>query len=240
MLRRTGLWCLRHPYRAAAVAGAIVLAAAGGIATYSQVRATQREQQAELRSQAEAIRKTDEMVKQTQARMRRHLEVMYRSIAGSPKLQDELLPTVVWLEWIADSPVIDADGRLTVSSGRIDTLRSLVERCDATGHGGDLDARLARFSLAHFLLIDDHAAAANEILTRVRSDWENVLAPNDPILLSITAMQTCCHALLDKDASDAERLAELKALDQRLESVDGVDATRHLISREIQRLTKHK
>jgi hypothetical protein len=232
--RRAKLWCRRHPYRAAAVGGLAALVVASGVVAWDLIRTAENKRRADLENQAEVNRKTQEQIAETQERMKAQIRRIFRSVAGHEDLQEQILPTLVWLDWMCDVPVIGQEGKLLLSSERVDALRHMIEVAESNGRGTDLDAKLSRFALAHFLIVDREYVAAAELMPRVQSDWESIVGPTDPMMISIEAMTACAHASENAAKDRAGTRAALTKLEQRMREIGVVEPARRLILRELE------
>ncbi len=237
-LRRMWMWGRRRPYNAiAAVALAIVLAAAVCVGIV-MMRSAERERQTKMQAQAESVRWTNQELDKIRGKMRVHILSIAHSITGrNGDMQDSMLPTLTWLQWIADSPVLSNDGETVLASRRIEALRKMVDAGETTGRERDVDVRLARYSLLYFLVLNSESAAAADVLARVKADWEGE-RPDDPISVSIAAIDTCMQAELLTTTPLVDRLATLNKLESQLHKRETVEPTRRLVARVALRLGK--
>lgn len=226
VFRRMRLWSVRRPVRAV-IAVSLSLLTVTGVAAWRQSLAqaaaleiaSQRHaleiQERAVRhareTQERATKLADEKVKAIESQVRTQLELIYHVIVGasSTDMGDQVLPALVWLEWIVDTPALAEDARISLAVDRINALRSMLAQYDAAGGPPRLDDLLTRYALAYFLIDGGDGAEAAGLLATVRRVWTERLDPGDPIWPSVAAM---------------ERGAAANAAAQRGEAVDVIRA----------------
>lgn len=235
-LRRVTLWAKRRPTRAVLVVAAAVIVI-GTVAFQQQAAAEARARQA--RAQALAVEIANNSIEETKAKVRAHLRFMYNFAAsGDPEgIQDRVLPMLVWLEWLVDTPVIGEDARISLAADRVEALRSMTAQINALGGPARLDDLLARYSLAYFLIEAGDSAEATGHLAKVREVWAPRLHPDDPIWVAITALEACAGANAAAARGDppAEIRRQLDEARQML-GLDGFAPVARLIERTTVRL----
>jgi hypothetical protein len=237
--RRVALWCKRRPYHAAATAGLLVLLGAATVVVTVLIRSAERERQTQIAAQAETIRKTNEQMELLKGKVRTHI----RSIAGGlmgrlGDLQEQMLPMLTWLQWLADTPVISTEGEVALAPKRAEALRYMIAVGEKEQRGSDLDIRMARYALAYFQVFGGESAAAAELIPRVRADWPG-LRGDDPMTLSIEALEACARAELEADRSLSDRLGELAKVREKLEHAGTAEPARRLVVRVAGRMEKN-
>ncbi len=237
LIRRATLNIRRHPVRAVVVA-TLVLAAGVTIGVRRYNLGQDRERQA--RAQAQAVRLANEQVEATRARVRQQIQWFAQSMAvPGGDLEDRILPSLVWVQWIAESPLIQADGHVPAAGERIMMLRALLADAAASGRRGHLDVMLAEFALAHLLLEEGDSLEATKLLDDLDEGLAPRLAPDDPMKDSLTAMRWCAQAnqaLAEGKPSDG--LARtLREIGNRLEQDANAASTKRLVDRVLARAT---
>jgi hypothetical protein len=237
-VRRFRLWSRRHPYHATgALALAVVLVAAASVGTV-MARSAEREQQTRIQAQAESVRKTNEEVEKLKAKMRAHIRSIAQGVMGRQGDQQErMLPTLTWLQWIADTPVLGNDGEVALAPKRIQALRAMIHTGEQNNRDSDVDVKLARYALVYFLVLDGQSPAAADILRQVKADWAG-LRPEDPLATSIAAIGECIDAETDTIRPASERLTALAKVEERLRLSEIAEPARRLVARVIQRIRR--
>lgn len=238
--RLARLWATRHPGRAV-MAGttAAALLAVGVVWPIVMWREAAREAESQARAAAMAA----DQIETIKSRVREHIRTFVQmTFSGdTATLQDRMLPTLVFLEWIVDSPVLSDDVRLSMNANRIFALRGLVETYAAQGDTPRLDALLAKYSLAYFLLDEGDGLEAADLLRQIRANWSEKLDARDPIWAAIEAMEECARINAESSSGMpiAEASARLQRAESRLTEADGSGAVRRLLRRARLRLEGH-
>jgi hypothetical protein len=236
-LRRIKLWTRRHPYHATGALSLALLLAASASVGVVMIRSAEREQQTKMAAQAESVRKTNEELEKLRIKMRSHIRSIAAGLMGRQGDQQErMLPTLTWLQWIADTPVLGNDGEVALAPKRIDALREMIQVGENRNRGSDVDLRLARYALMYFLVLDGQSPAAADVLSRVKADWKD-LQPTDPLALSISAIGDCIEAEVAPTTPASERIAKLSAVEHRLQSSELAEPARRLVAKVIQRMS---
>jgi hypothetical protein len=229
--RRLVMSCRRQPVRAGLLVAAAAILAGAVVVSVVMIRSAEREHRTKLEAQAESNRLAKEQVEKAYARVRAHIR-SFASMITRPHegdLQDRVLPTLVWLQWIADIPVFDTNGEAELAVARCEALQHIIEKAEGKGQGNNLEARLARYALGHFQLLNGDSGPALVTIRRATEDWSALLDPADPLMRSLDAMKTCAGADLDVDRPKAEVLAELAQLEASLARSGDAEPTRRLV-----------
>lgn len=238
--RLAWLWATRHPGRA--VAAALGLAGLA-IAAVGWPLMAMREAARQAEANASAAAMAAEQVEGIKARAREHIRVFVQTMfsGDTSTLQDRVLPTLVWLEWIVDTPMLSDDVRVTMDANRILSLRSLLESFQAQGDAPRVDTLLAKYSLAYFLLEEGDGDESATLLREIRAGWSERLEPGDPIWLAIDAMEECARINAERapGVPIAEASDRLRRAESRLAEAGGSEPVRRLLKRTRLRLEGH-
>lgn len=234
---RAFLWARRHPVRALAAAVAFIgVATAFGIYQVEVARAAQIQARSNERTKAEV-----EIIK---ARVRDTIRKVALSTLdfNGRVFVDRALPTIVWLEWLVDSPVLDDDVRMSMSGERNFLLRTLIDQAEVEGRAADLDIALARYSLAHFLVREGESTEPEALLAEVRRHWGPRLDPNDQFWECVSAVELCAAAngAFARGEPMRELRNQLYDLEARLLGNGRLATVQRLISHTLNRITEGK
>lgn len=226
------LWSIRHPAKAVAALAA-GLAVVAGLWTWRGV--VERDFQREREAKAEVVRKADERVEEIKGRVRTHIKTMISNLdpRKAEDYQAQVLPALVWIEWLTDDPVISSNGAIAAIPERIELLRTLVAQAEAEGRAGHTDAMLARFALAHLLIWEDKSSEVEPILL-VLDLWAKHHDPDDPTRLALAAMRACV------DAEDPTRYPSNTTGDARHADTSHAKTTRDRVKAALANLDRAK
>lgn len=229
--RQLLLGCKRRPLRAGVLVASFALVVGAGIVSMVMIRSAEHDRQVQLDAEAESNRLAKEQVDKAYARVRKHIRSFAQTLTHPQQadLQDRVLPTLVWLQWIADIPVFDTNGESELAPARCEALQHMIETAEAAGQGTSLEARLARYALGYFQVLNGESGLALPTILHARSDWESVLQPDDPMMQSLGAMEACARADIDVDRPKDEAIAELSALEQSLANTGSAEPARRLV-----------
>lgn len=236
-LKRLRLLVRRRPVRSV-VAAAAILAVISGLGVRQYNRAL--DQRRQLEAQAQAVRLADERVAATSARVRRQIEWFAKAVGGQSTgdLQDQFLPALVWMQFLGESPVIQADGQIPGAEERIALLRNLIESAKQRGGDAHLRTQVARYALARLGLAQGEYDEPLRLLSDLERILGPMLSPDDPLRRSLTAMGLCAQAnqdLLAGGGVSLELLGQLRAQQRLLESTEDSGETARLVQRVIDR-----
>lgn len=229
--RRLGLWMRRRPWLAAAY---IIIAVTGAMAVvWWQVHVAQERRHRE-QMQIETVRLAEQQVEEIRAKVRAHIRYLAEGLTSGDEsdLQDRLMPAMVWIQWLGDSPLIAESGDLHTVHDRVALLRKLISAAEVSGRSGHLDDVVARYALAYFLVDLGQAEEARELLQTVRDAWASRIDPDDAMWHNILGVEDCAKAVSDIRAGDAAGgLATLTEVRIRLAGIDGAGPVRRLAER---------
>jgi hypothetical protein len=192
-IRRFLLVARRRPVRTIlAAAGVAAVATALGVMEYNAAKERERV----VRVSQEAAAETKREVARISERVRSHIRFFAQAaLAGNPTdVVDSVLPTLVWLQFLSDFPVLREDGRVPDAADRERLLRAMVDAAEGEGRANHVDALLAKSALAHFLLGDGEWEEPTRLIADLRAGWQARLDPRDPIWQSLDAMDACAEA----------------------------------------------
>ncbi len=193
--RRLSLWVRRKPAIAALTLLVIALAISGGVVGFGvavvNARVTVEEQ-----TRNEYLLKG----KLLAAALRQ---------AQEQGLGEQLLPSIWVSEWFYGPTVLGFGVDMTgfeLWNLRIEVVRDLLELEKARGRGSTKTALEWESALGLWLIKDGNYIEAGPILRENYAKWEAILAPDDPWLDHLQAMQACVvtRQLADDAASSAD------------------------------------
>lgn len=228
--RRAVLLVRRNPVRAVATAAAMMLvAAAAGTLVYNRAEDRRRRAQA----QDLAVKLAQDSVEATRARVRAHIANAIGMVKARAHgdLQDEYLPTLVWLDWLANSPLITATGQVPAVQERLDLLSTLIDSNTKAGRPNHMDTMMAKFALARLALADGQYLRPQAVLDDLNTSLVPLLSQDDPVRLSITAMGACANAnrALADGAGLKEAITKLQEQDTILSRCGYAESTRRIV-----------
>ena len=228
--RRARLWGRRN-WRASLVALVVVGALGAVIGSWTYAR--YRDQQLRIEAQQEAVELANERVEEIKARVRAQIEFFANNfLAVSDRdLTRQVLPNIVFLDWVTDVDVLQDMRSETVAEARIKLLRSLAEQFRMLERTDEVESLLTDYSLAYYLLVDRHPLEAFTIADRAVGTWSGRLREDDPVGMSLVAMRDLAGALIDHESGTPtdEVLARLDALEVRLARAGTCENVRDLI-----------
>jgi hypothetical protein len=195
--RRAWLLARRRPVKtvvAAALALGVIAAAAALQYNISKAR------NEAIRINAEAWKRTRAEVEAVSARARNSIRFYAQSVVGgaSTDLPDRMLPMLVWMQLITDSPVLSDDARVPSLAEREHMLQIMVDKSEADGRADHLDAILSKYALAHFLICqgrtDTEHDGPRHLLADVRARLNGKFPAEDPIWPQIRGLEACAAA----------------------------------------------
>lgn len=235
-VRRLGLAMRRKPVRSV-IAVCLAAAMIAAIATLQYNAARDRDRKAA--AQEEAIQLAKLSVDQTSARVRRQIEWFYKTLTGKATgdLQDQFLPSLVWMQWLAESPVIQEDGQSLPAKERIGLLRTMIKSATDSGRASHLDVLIAKFACARLDLMDEEFIEARSYVEDVDRELGRRLSSEDPLRLSLAAMTVCAdaNAAIAQGQPVASVIAKLKMQDALLEQNGNAESTRRLVQSVLDR-----
>lgn len=191
--RRLSLWVRRKPAIAALTFLVIALAIGGGVVGFGVAVVNARVA-------------VEEQTRDTFRAKGRKFEVAARQ-AHQQGLGEQVL-SGIWIgEWLFGPTVLGVDlDRFELWNLRIEVVRELVEQEKARGRGSTKTALDWESGLGFWLIKDGNFAEAGPILNENYTKWEAILAPDDPYLDHVRAMQACVvtRQLADDAGSSAD------------------------------------
>ena len=230
-----GLWSIRHPGRAVAV-GAASLALVAGLWTWRAM--VERDHKRELEAQATIVRKADEKVEEIKGKVRTQIRSMISMINpnSAADLDQRLLPTLTWIEWLTDDPVISASGEIAAVPERIKLLQEAITLAEADGRSAHLDTMMKRYALSQLLIGDNRSAEAGPVLDTLDA-WLASLPGDEPVRLSVRAMHACVDAedVVSQTALNV-RVAKLQLIRSQVQGKPAMQRTVKMIDNVAKRL----
>ncbi len=169
---------------------------------------------------------------------RQKYQTTIRSIAASSNpttaTESGFFTSLVWLEYLADIPILQSDGLELSLEMRADQLVQYTQFMQDLGRGTHTNTRIGQLVLAYTLLQLDRPGEALPLLEGPLSAWREDLDPTDSVAVIIDAMRTSSDALSDVTGGTSERIAPLIAERERIESLGRYDPAIALIDRTIQ------
>lgn len=226
-LRRLKLWSTRRP---AVAAVSIMLIIAGVLAAFVWHRTSVRlaedrvRQQAEIAAEQRIANARVEQLRESAASIVRQQSTMLMAMSDG-NLQG-ILTTSYFIAQFTDSLNLSpADMlRVEVVSGILDA--QLQDELEA-GRDDVLVAKLLRLGLVEAFLLQGNIGRARELLPKVRSDWANVLDPDDPVAIAIEAWEL----LAADDAAGDTHAATRASIAKRLRASTAFADTASLLER---------
>jgi hypothetical protein len=112
-------------------------------------------------------------------------------VMGSDRIVQELLPTVMVLEWLNGATVLDDESRNMLWTDRIRLVSDLVAQAEQAGRGGTLETMMWRHALAFWLVSDGQFENAGAMIDADMPRWSSMLASDDPWLVQFRALAAC-------------------------------------------------
>lgn len=235
LMRRTLLWGRRRPVMAV-LAGVGVLAGIGGVA--ARITYLEREAQRKFDLHREAMAEAKRMVDKVSERVRAHIRYLAMTMSTIPDsdLQDSVLPMLVWIEYLANLPVLHGYEGVRVDAEKIHLLRTLLASFEASGRGGHLDSTLARYALAYHLIDEGESAEPLALLDRIDEAWKGLLREDDQFWTAAHAMRVLARANGASGDDLTQALEEIDVLERKLASLGTLEHIRRLSIRTRDRL----
>lgn len=209
---RLRLWVRRRPVAASLAAACVITAASAGSALAFHLHR-------EARMQREASLRAERMVADIQSKVREHIRFLLTNVITQSRMgemQDAMLPTLVWLEYFSDFPILQENGQVPTAEERASLVDALLTSMEAEGREGDLEALLARFSLVYIQTDAGESEEPLSHLAEIRARWQDALAPSDNMWDAIAALEECAKANAAAPADRAAAAARLKKMQDRL------------------------
>lgn len=239
VLHRGILCTRRRPYLTSALV--LTLSLGGTTAAVIGYNRIQERWRA-TRAKEEADRMAAEKVEATRKRLLTILETLYRSTFTNPSgdLIDRMLPTLVWLNFMSDLPVVSPEGRVALSADRIEGLRDGLVYLVNSGRSDHVEAMLTRYSLAYFLISDGDDTEALLLIVELEGRWLPKLAKDDPMVQAVSSLKVLAQAnAAMKSPNDLPAAIErIDVLEAELSSPQAWEPVRRLAQRIGARLKK--
>ncbi len=222
--RRIRLWIRRRPILFAAVSFGVLLAVVVAVAL-----AVDRERSLKFREQAikikldaaeDAAQAAKDMNAQSRAEARRALLSALGIIpSGSPNPRSVLIPSMVWLEYLAGMKVLQSDATQPALDVRIPQLVGFLSNMEDAGRADQVDARLAFYTLAAIYLYQNEWQLAAPLVRGPLTTWRRILDEDDPVSVTIDTMLAIVEVQSKDETPRAERIDVLTAQRARVEAV---------------------
>ncbi|MCH8315397.1 MAG: serine/threonine protein kinase [Planctomycetes bacterium] len=223
MLRRLALWSRRKPALASAalVTFTVVLTSGFLVRQFAVTAAQERLEKAVAKAGLE-------QEERHRAEYRLVLQGFFAQIAQGLEegLVTELLPQIWSMEWFYGPTVLgEGPDRLELWRLRIDVVRKLVMDARATGREHTLDTLLWESALGFWLIKIGEYHEAEPLLSQNYANWKAILAPEDPWLAHLQAIQASAVVIRLTDGQQPSDNVpndnqELLAAEATLERVD--------------------
>jgi hypothetical protein len=196
LARRTRLLVRRHPIRLVVAAmAAIALAASAGMAFTIATR--------EIEAQRRAVELTRIEIDELNAKARRAIERFIESgmAAGGSQRGPAVFAGLVWVDWLADTPILGDAGPTLARDERIRSLTALRDHYRTEHQTGSLADAMAAYALAYSYLEIADTASARVHLAAMQESVLRLLPPEDSARHAIRAMEAVCAYLEARDAN---------------------------------------
>lgn len=232
---RARLWSIRHPARAVA-AGSLALSLGAGLWAWRSI--VERDHRRDLEAQAAVVRKADEKVEEIKGKVRTQIrnQIAMLNPKSAADLDQRLLPTLTWVEWITSDPVISASGEIAGVPERIWLLEESISIAEAEGRSTHVDTMMKRYALAQLMIGDQRSAEAASVIDALEP-WLGSMHGDDPVRHAVGAMRACIEAEDTLSGLDAKaRVARLMELRSQLENKPGMGRGIRMIDKVAKRL----
>lgn len=222
------LWCQRRPATAIALGFGVLgftMAVTGWIAWERQTRLR------DLAMKEEIVRSATRQVEEMRAQLR---DVIGSQIAMLRNMEsaDDLLPSLVWLDWVADERITGEEGVLMSRQARIDALTRLIRAAVGDGRAGHLDVAFARYCLGEQFLLDARPADARRVLRPLVKEWEAELEPDDILLRCARLLRDWADLETEwSDLEPSERESRVMALRREAVKFDSPQSVTRIAER---------
>jgi serine/threonine protein kinase len=207
---RLWLWSRRHPVTAVVLLGTMLIVGGGA---WLRVAWTRQEAQRQIEASRKAVELADAKVDEISSIARDQLKFMGMALnAGKhADLGDRILPSLIWLQWLSNNPVIVGPrGELPAAAERIAILERVLRELKSSGQADSLAALAGNLALAELLVGTDKPEKATAVLDGIEQKWFSRLDEKDGVRTVITALRLCIkHDRVN--AADAKTIATLTA-----------------------------
>jgi hypothetical protein len=220
------------------IAAALVigLGATAGVLEYNAAKG--REEAARI--DAEAQRRTKRQIAEVGERAKAGIRffAQWALATRSPDLPDRVLPTLVWIQLLSDSPVLPEDARVPSVAEREQLLRAMVEEVRADHREDHVDAMLATYALAYFLVEQGQSEEPRALLEDLRRRWFPKLDAGDPICAGVHGLEGCAAAneALARGTPAEQVRDQLQAVHADMDREGRCEPVRRLCERLLKRL----
>lgn len=224
VVRRTRLLVARNPIRTALAVAGMLAVSAGSFILYDQTVGAQRR---EVATQA----RINETTKENLERLRAQLRFVVQGAAAALRTNasdgfERLLPSLFWLEEIRGRIIASAKGEIEAPPQRIESLQAMVEAAEGRGWGEHIDALIARYTLAGYLVQADRGLEAMRQVEWLEEHWAPRLAQGDIAALGLEAYRACAAAEI--------AVVEGSSLEEPLRALDRIEAKLHTDGRSFE------
>lgn len=233
--RLAALWSIRHPGGAVALVAASLAIVAG---LWTRNAMVERDHRRELEAQATIVRKADEKVEETKAKVRAQIRNMISMVnsKNAAEIEQRLLPTLTWIEWLTGDPVISTSGTIAAVPERTKLLQDAVAAAEADGRFSHVDTMMNRYALAQYLIVENRSAEAEPLLETLDA-WQLFVPSDDPMRLSLRVMHACVEAEdVLRQTPAKERLANLQRIRSQIQDKPAMKRTITLIDTVVKRI----
>lgn len=235
--RRLGLWCRRRP--AAAIATAMLILGSAGLAVGAVVW-ERREREREVRAHAQAAQVAQEKLDQIRNRSLGRIKGLAQLVMGAAENTEQVLPALVWIEWVAGEPALVGDGVVAAGPERLAVLEQMVRAAVDRGTDQGVETLIVRYGLGRLALALGLFEQAEHELRLVLKHPAVGKPESDPFAARAEALLMCAIA---HQPGHPEHDAALKFLRQRLESdriIDVGPAVNSMIIETLRRMSAPK
>ncbi|HZW08665.1 MAG TPA: serine/threonine-protein kinase [Phycisphaerales bacterium] len=241
LTRRARLLLRRRPIPV--TISSLALVASMSIAGWVQVLVRQDiEAQRQANELAAAKNEADRLaIERVQADMREGIQAFIKSgvVQRQKENTSSLFPALVWVDWIADSGLLEGMGGVMLFEDRIAALSDLRAHYRKSGQTGTLPDKLAAYCLAYVHLEAEQIEAASQYISDAREGIISTLAENDDLRRSLEAMHMIVEferAVRGARVTDAEQLrARMTGRRAQLLAIDGTHPVADLIDLAFER-----
>ena len=187
VFRKLALWSRRKPALAAATLLILALLTTSGIVVRQFAAAVAQERLEKAVANANL-----EQEERHRAEFRLVLQGFVAQIAQGREegLETELLPQIWSMEWFHGSTVLgEGPDPLELWRLRVDVVRDLVLKNKSEGRAHTLDTLLWESALGFWLIRIREYREAEPLLSQNYANWKAILAPDDPWLAHLQAIQ---------------------------------------------------
>ena len=223
LLRRLALWSRRKRALAVAVVLILILLVASGV-IIRQLAVSAAQERLEKAVATARL----EQEERSRVELGEEMILYYMQLAQLREdgLTTELLPQIWLLEWVYGQTVLgEGPDRLELWRQRVDIIRDLVQQRRIEGGEPDLETLLWESALGFWLIKIGEYREAEPLLSQNYANWKAILAPDDPWLAHLQAIQASAVVIRLTDEqqqfdSVPNENRELLAAEATLERVD--------------------